>query len=188
MIGDPLNKVQAGQPLVIPASSYNAFIDAAIANRANTAGGKPVNMGKALGQWAVARTDGLDAIIKGGKVWNWETTNLRPILDSVDGDTLTLTASSTNYVYLKCTTTPVAIASYFICWVNSAYSLVSATTEQGNTVDFADAVTGAGFSYVKLSEITTDSDSITAITPKVRETVEHKWPWTLNLEIFSCPA
>ena len=186
MLGDPLTKVQAGQPLKIPAATYNAFIDAAAAHRANTAGGRPVNMGRELKPWSVIIRDGLDITMKGGNVWNWDSDNLRPILDVVEGDVLTLTASSTNYVYLKCTTTPVSVATYFVCWVNSAYSLYTATEEEDNTVDFSDAVTGGGESYVLLSEITTDGTSITAITPKIRETVEHKWPWTQDWQVFSC--
>ena len=36
-MSDSLKKVQTGQPLVIPASAYNAFIDAAIDFRQRTA-------------------------------------------------------------------------------------------------------------------------------------------------------
>jgi len=35
MSGDALRKVRTGEPLRIPAAAYNAFVDAAIANRAN---------------------------------------------------------------------------------------------------------------------------------------------------------
>ena len=36
-MSDPLRKVQSGQPLAIPASAYNAFIDAAVDYRQRTA-------------------------------------------------------------------------------------------------------------------------------------------------------
>ena len=36
-MSDALRKVQSGQPLVIPASAYNAFIDAALDFRQRTA-------------------------------------------------------------------------------------------------------------------------------------------------------
>ena len=35
MSGDALRKVRTGEPLRIPAAAYNAFVDAAIANRAS---------------------------------------------------------------------------------------------------------------------------------------------------------
>lgn len=40
MPGDPLKKVHPGEPLVIPAAAYNAFVEAAQAERQRQRGGR----------------------------------------------------------------------------------------------------------------------------------------------------
>jgi hypothetical protein len=146
------------------------------------------NKSSDFSQWKILQTTGLGISIGGGKVWNWDATNVRPILDTVDGgNTLTLTASDTNYIYLQCISTPNAIESYYVAWVNSAYSMVSDVTEKANTADFTDAVSGAGFTYVKIAEVDTDGSEVTEIRQLVNETIDHKLPWLFDLSTFACP-
>lgn len=137
------------------------------------------------GPFAMTAGTGSTLQIAGGGIWNWDATNARPVLDNMASGTATL-ATGTSNVYVECTTTPTSISTYYVAWVNSGYSFVADTSEKSNTVDFDDAVGGAGLSYVKIGEAVVSGGEITSITPIINETIDHKWPWTLDLGTFSC--
>ena len=142
--------------------------------------------------WRIS-TSGLEATIGSGRVTKWEPVNSRKEQDEVTADNvatsnvLTLTASSTNYVYLKATMTPNATATNYIAWVASAYDFYTATSDPGNTVDFPDAVSGAGILYTKIATLVTNTSLVTSTTRHHWDAIDLAYPWTLNLNTFACP-
>jgi hypothetical protein len=143
--------------------------------------------------WRIS-TSGLEATIGSGRVTKWEPVNSRKEQEEVTTDNvatsnvLTLTASSTNYVYLKATMTPNATATNYIAWVASAYDFYTATSGPGNTVDFSDAVSGAGILYTKIATLVTNTSLVTSTTRHHWDAIDLAYPWTLNLDTFACPA
>ena len=144
---------------------------------------------KVLGQWEMAKDGSLTLKVGGGKVWGWDAANGRPELVDVPAGELTL-VNGTNYIYLQATVTPTAFETKFICWENSAFAFATDTSEKVNTVNFADAVSGAGLAYVKIGEVAAAGGEIdrSGIDQIVSETVPLLWPWTLNFDTFACPA
>jgi hypothetical protein len=154
--------------------------------------GKVLTKKPTLGLWGIS-TSGLEATIGSGRVTKWEPVNSRKEQDEVTADNvatsnvLTLTASSTNYVYLKATMTPNATATNYIAWVASAYDFYTATSAPGNTVDFSDAVSGAGILYTKIATLVTNTSLVTSTTRYHWDAIDLAYPWTLNLNTFACP-
>lgn len=145
-------------------------------------------------QWRFQVKSGLDGVIRGGYVDVWDLTNVRTEQVEVADGEITLSSSSTNYVYLKSTLSPAVVETAYIGWEASTFSFHTATSEEANTVDFTDAVTGEGFLYTKLAEVVTDGSGVDTsatnqgITRFAFDTLPLNFPWTLNLDTFSCPS
>lgn len=130
----------------------------------------------------------LDLGIAAGIVWHWNGTDERVAMTEVAEGTLEMAASATNYIYLRATLTPYVVATTHIAWGASLFEFVTDVAEISDTVDFADAVSGAGDYHVLLGEVVTDGTEIESdgITQDVKDHIPMDLSWTLNLINFTC--
>lgn len=139
--------------------------------------------------WDISTGTGLTAIVSEGSVIYWDTDNLVMSQETNPETEVSLTGSTTNYIYYKTTLRPLAWGSYYVAWVPSAGSCVAQTTAGTNTVDFDNALGGGGDYYQLLGTAVTSGTAILAGTGGIDQLYSEAINFnflTMSFGAFSC--